>query len=104
MIEVVIYTDPFDDPVEIARVTIEGEVIGDSGTAEGIRHRLENERDPILSDYADGRELLRYSTASYSTGYTIAQYNSRESEHVIEELSDEEYEQWKETSEYNTEL
>lgn len=104
MIEVIIYDDPFDDPVEIARVTIEGEVIGDSGTANGIRHRLEDEMDPILNNQTDGRELLRYIKASYSTGYTIAQYTSRESERIIEELSDEEYEQWKETSEYDTEF
>lgn len=104
MIEVIIYRNPWEDPEEIARVTIEGEVKGDTSTAESLRDRIDDDRDPIVSEYSDGRELLRYIASSYSNGYVMANYDSEESKRVVEDLSDEAYEQWSRDADLDTQL
>jgi hypothetical protein len=104
MVEVIIYTDPREEPKEAARVTIEGKVIGDTPTAESIRDRMQDERDPIINNYSDGRELLRYLASSYSNGYIVAGYDSEESLRIIEDMSDEGYQRWAKESEFDTEL
>ncbi|MXV64433.1 hypothetical protein GS429_20650 [Natronorubrum sp. JWXQ-INN-674] len=104
MISVIIYTDPFDGPTEVARVTIEGEVIRDGPTADRIRTRLKDDLDPINRHCTDGRDLLRYIKGSYSSGYKIALYDSEDSAEIIEGFSDEEYEEWNESTEYDTSL
>lgn len=104
MVEVIIYKDPWKEPEEAARVTIEGEVIGNTPTAEDIRERIRDERDPIISEYTDGRELLRYLASSYSNGYIMAGYDSEDSRRILEDLSDEAYERWAKESDFDTEL
>lgn len=104
MVEVIIYKDPWKEPEEAARVTIEGEVIGDTPTAESIRDRIQDKRDPIISNYSDGRELLRYLTSSYSNGYIMAGYDSKATRHILEDLNDEAYERWAKESDFDTEL
>lgn len=104
MIAVIIYDDPFDDPAEKARVTIEGEVVGDSPLAERIRTRLEDDLDPINRHCTDGRDLLRYIKGSYSSGYKMALYDSEDSAKILEEYSDREYEEWNESTECDTSL
>ncbi|MFC4247865.1 hypothetical protein ACFOZ7_13035 [Natribaculum luteum] len=94
MVEVIIYRDPWEDPEEVARVTIEGEVIGETSTAESLRERISDDNDPIISEYTDGRELLRYIASSYSNGYVMAGYDSEESQRIVEDLSDEAYRDW----------
>lgn len=102
MVEVIIYARRESEFEEVARVTIEGEVLGESPTADALRERFAN--DPRLDRYSDGRNLLRYISASYTTGYHVVGYDSEESKHIIEELSDEAYESWRETTEYDTEF
>lgn len=104
MVEVIIYRNPWEDSEEVARVSIEGEVTGETPTAESLRNRIQDERDPIVSEYTDGRELLRYLAASYSNGYVMAGYDSEESQRVVEELSDAEYADWARESEFDTQL
>ena len=58
----------------------------------------------MISDMTDGRELLRYIRASYTTGYTIATYNTEQTQEIVEELSDEEYEEWKASTGIDTSL
>lgn len=102
MIAIIVYDDPFDDPVEVARVTIEGDVIGDRPTADRLRTRLEDDLDPINRHCTDGRDLLRYIKGSYSNGYKMALYDSEDSAKIIEKYSDQEYEEWNESTEYET--
>ncbi|ELZ94778.1 hypothetical protein C440_06877 [Haloferax mucosum ATCC BAA-1512] len=104
MVEVIISRNPWEDPEEVARVTIEGEVIGETPTAESLRDRIQDERDPIISEYTDGRELLRYLAASYSNGYVMAGYDSEDSRHILEDLSDDAYGRWAKESDFDTEL
>ncbi|NHN59617.1 MULTISPECIES: hypothetical protein [Halorussus] len=104
MLEVIIYKNPWEDPEEVARVTIEGEVKGETPTAESLRDRMQDERDPIISEYTDGRELLRYVTASYSNGYVMAGYDSEESRRVVEDLNDGAYRDWVRDSGLDTQL
>ncbi|MDL0143649.1 hypothetical protein [Halobacterium salinarum] len=104
MVEVIIYRNPWEDPEEVARVTIEGEVIGETPTAQSLRERIADENDPIISEYTDGRELLRYIASSYSNGYVMAGYDSEESRRVVEEFNDAEYLEWVEESGLDTSL
>ena len=104
MVEVIIYRNPWEDPEEVARVSIEGEVAGETPTAESLRDRIRDERDPIISEYTDGRELLRYVTASYSNGYVMAGYDSEESRRVVEDLNEGAYRDWVRDSGFNTRL
>lgn len=104
LVEIIIYRNPWEDPEEVARVTIEGEVSGRTPTAESLRDRIQDERDPIISEYTDGRELLRYLAASYSNGYVMAGYDSEESRRVVEELNDAAYLDWVEESGLDTSL
>ena len=104
MVEVIIYRNLWEDPEEVARVTIEGEVIGETPTAESLRERISDENDPIISEYTDGRELLRYIASSYSNGYVMANYDNEESLRVIEDLSDDEYRDWVQDSGLDTRL
>ncbi|WP_323190628.1 hypothetical protein [Halostella sp. PRR32] len=104
MVEVIIYRNPWEDPEEVARVSIEGEVSGETPTAESLRDRIQDERDPIISEYTDGRELLRYLTASYSNGYVVAGYDSEEPQRIVEDLSDEAYRDWVQDSGLDTQL
>ena len=90
------------DAEETARVTIEGEVKGETSMAWSLRERLA--RDPRLERYEDGRELLRYIAQSYTTGYNMVGYNSEEARHIVEEMSDEEYQEWRERNNQNTSL
>lgn len=102
MIEITIYRYRTDKSEEVARVTIDGEIKGETPTAEGLRERLSN--DLRLDRYTDGRDLLRYIRTSYTTGYLFAVYDSKESEQIVEDLSDEAYESWRKTTEYETQL
>ncbi|AKU08294.1 hypothetical protein [Haloferax gibbonsii] len=104
MVEVIIYRNPWEDPEEVARVTIEGEVIGETPTAESLRDRIQDERDPIISEYTDGRELLRYIASSYSNGYVMANYDSKESLRVVEDLNDDAYRDWVQDSGLDTRI
>ncbi|MFC6786396.1 hypothetical protein [Halobaculum halobium] len=104
MVEVIIYRNPLENPEEVARVSIEATVVGETPTAESLRGRIQDERDPIISEYTDGRELLRYLAASYSNGYVMAGYDSEESRRVVEELNDAEYFNWAEESGLDTSL
>ncbi|GAA0646505.1 hypothetical protein [Salarchaeum japonicum] len=104
MVEVIIYRKPWEDPEEVARVTIEGEVKGETPTAESLRGRIQDERDPIISEYTDGRELLRYIASSYSNGYVMANYDSDESRRVVEGLSEGAYRDWVQDSGLDTRL
>ncbi|KAB1193358.1 hypothetical protein Hfx1148_07835 [Haloferax sp. CBA1148] len=94
MVEIIIFRNPLEDCKEVARVTIEGNVTGETPTAESLRDRIKDERDPIISEYTDGRELLRYLASSYSNGYVLANYDSEESRRVVEDLNDEAYRNW----------
>ncbi|MFC4550806.1 MULTISPECIES: hypothetical protein [Halorussus] len=102
MVEVIIYVNRESELEEVARVTIEGDVLGESPTSTGLRERFVN--DPRLDCFTDGRDLLRYISASYTTGYHIAVYDSEESKRIVEELSDETYESWRESTELETQL
>ncbi|WP_323173079.1 hypothetical protein [Natrialba sp. PRR66] len=104
MVEIIIYRDPLKDPTEVARVTIEGEVKGDTPTAESLRERIADEDDPIISNYTDGRELLQYLESSYSNGYVMAGYDSEESRRIVEDLNDEAYLDWIRDSELDAQL
>jgi len=104
MVEVIIYRNPWEDPEEVARVTIEGEVKGETPTAESLRERISDENDPIISEYTDGRELLRYIASSYSNGYVMANYDCEESLRVVEDLSDEAYRDWVRDTGLDTQL
>lgn len=107
MIEVVIYdVRPMfassETARELARVTIEGEVKGNTETADNLREQLSS--DTELGNTSDGRALLRYITEWYSTGPMLALYDSPESFRIVEGYSDEEYEAWKETANVDTDL
>lgn len=104
MIEIAIYRDPLAEPKEVARVTIEGDVVGESPTANSLRERIEDPRDPIIGDYTDGRDLLRYLVSSYSNGYVMASYDSEESRRIVEDVDDEAYRQWVRDSDLDTRL
>ena len=88
------------EPEEQARVTIEGEVIGESSIADHLRERLDN--DPRLDRNTDGRDLLRYISSSYSTGYHMVGFANEESQRVLHEMSDREYVRWRETTVLDT--
>jgi hypothetical protein len=102
--QIIIYDDPFDDPEEAARIDITGQVTGEQSYVEEFQNRLNDERDPFIGEMTDGRELLRYVRASYTTGYIIATYNSERTQEIVEELSDAEYEEWKSTTDIDTSL
>lgn len=102
--QVIIYRDPFDDPEEIARVNITGTVVGYQSYVRDFQERLEADRDPIMGEMTDGRELLRYIRTSYTTGYTAAMYNSERTQDIVEEFSDDEYEDWKASIDLDTNL
>jgi|AntDeeMinimDraft_4_1070355.scaffolds.fasta_scaffold00990_9 hypothetical protein len=104
MVEIIIYRSPWDDPEEVARVTIEGEVKGETPTAESLRERINDRKDPIIRKYTDGRELLQYLESSYSNGYVMAGYDSEESRRVVEDLSDEAYRDWVRDTGLDTQL
>ena len=91
-----------DDPEEKARVTIEGEVIGETPIADHLRERLDT--DPRLDRYTDGRDLLRYISSSYSTGYHMVGFANEESQRVLHEMPDGEYARWRETTNLKTTL
>jgi len=102
--QILIYTDPFDDPEEVARIDITGQVVGEQSYVDEFNTRLNDENDPMISEMTDGRKLLRYIRASYTTGYTIATYNTEQTQEIVEELSDEEYEEWKASTGIDTSL
>jgi hypothetical protein len=102
--QVVIYRDPFDDAEEVARIDITGQVTGSESYAETFRERMNDEDDMIMSEMTDGRELLRYIRTSYTTGYTAALYNSERTQEIVQEFSDDEYEDWKASTDIDTSL
>ncbi|WP_411964383.1 hypothetical protein [Haloferax sp. YSMS24] len=74
----------------IARVTLVGEVTGDSPTARFIEDRYPR----LLARFRDEREVLAFLSASHSNGYKLTSYDSPASKEVVESLSDEEYLEW----------
>ena len=83
-------------PEEQARVTIEGKVIGESPMANHLRERLLKDRR--IDRYTDGRDLLHYISASYSTGYRMVGFANEESQQILNEMSDREYARWRNTT------
>lgn len=102
--QVIIYRNPTEEPEEVARIDITGQVTGKQSYVDDFRDRLNDEDDPIISEMTDGRELLRYIRTSYTTGYTLATYNSERTQEIVQELSDEKYEDWKASMEIDTNL
>lgn len=102
--QVIIYRNPTEDPEEVARIDITGQITGEQSYVEDFQDRLRNEKDPIFSEMEDGRDLLRYIRTSYTTGYTLATYNSERTQKIVQELSDEEYEDWKASTDIDTNL
>lgn len=102
--QIIIYNNPTEEPEEVARVDITGQVTGEPQWVEEFEERLADDTDSIIAEMDDGRELLRYIRYSYSTGYTIATYNSERTHEIVQELPDEEYEDWKGSVDIDTTL
>ena len=102
--QVIIHRNPTDEPEEVARIDITGRMTGEESLIEDFQERLEDEDDPIMGEMADGRELLRYIRSSYTTGYTLATYNSERTQEIVQELSDDEYEDWRASMDLDTNL
>lgn len=102
--QVIVYTNPTEDPEEVARVDITGQMTGDESRIEDLHERLNDTHDPIMGDMTDGRELLRYIRSSWTTGYTLATYNSERTQEIVEELSENEYQNWKASTDLDTDL
>lgn len=102
--QVIIYRNPTEEPEEVARIDIIGQMTGEESLIEDFQERLEDEDDPIMGEIADGRELLRYIRTSYTTGYTLASYNSERTHEIVQEFTDEEYNEWKASTDLDTNL
>ena len=102
--QVIIFEDPFEDPEEVARIDITGQAIGEQNIIRRFQTPVDQDPDPTISQMTDGRELLRYIHASYTTGYTIARYNSERTHEILEEFSDDEYADWKASTDLDTTL
>lgn len=102
--QVIIYRNPTEEPEEVARIDITGQMTGEESLIDELQRRLKDERDPIIGNMTDGRELLRYIRSSYTTGYTLASYNSERTHEIVQEFTDEEYEEWKASTDLDTNL